>query len=206
MKRLVVFLMIVLLFACSKESDSADKWMNLFSEGKYEELLNQTIYSDEENAVAFKNLALIGLKEFSKLDIEGEDPFFETLRKFIETRQKIFEGMDVGFSVVNGRSKFPRAFQALKEYIEKLNEMTFEEKLRALSKAYDEMKRIEKSLEKDLDQSQLVDLKRRLNKLFDSELLSTPESDVRKRLFRKLIDEIDSRLRIISPGVDRPQS
>ena len=206
MKKLSIFLVIVLLFACSKGSDSTDRWVRLFSEGKYEELLNQTIYSDEENAVVFKDLALLGLKEFSKLDFNGKDPFFETLRKFAETRLRLFKGENVSFSVVNGKSRYPKAFQILKDYIEKLNKMTFEEKLRALSRAYEEMKNIEKSLKKNLDQSQLVELKRKLNVLFDSELLSAPESDIRKKLFRKLIDEIDSRLRIISPGVDRPQS
>ena len=203
----IITLVFLLLASCAKKDENADKWTEMFKEGKYEELLNETEYSDDPQAIAFKDLALIGLRDFEKLEIgQSDDAFFKALKSLVNYREKIFEGEGAVLNVENGKTSYSKALQSLIKYAEDLKNSSAEVRMKKLSKAYDEMKTIEKKLSGDLTQADLILLKRRLNEVFDEEISKTPLGDVRRKLYEKLMRDIDSRMKLISPGIDRPQS
>lgn len=208
MKKALIFfaILLFLMTSCAKKSENADKWAEMFRNGNYEDLLNETEYSEDPQAAAFKDLALIGLKDFEKLEIKDNDAFFKAIRKLLNYREKIFKGEDAKIDITNSETKYPEALKALIEYTKNLENTDLESRMRKLSKAYHEMKEIEKKLKGNLTQTDLIVLKRNLNKVFDEEISKTQPNDLRKKLYEKLMKEIDSKMKLISPGIDRPQS
>ncbi len=208
MKKALIFfaILLFLMTSCAKKSENADKWAEMFRNGNYEDLLNETEYSEDPQAAAFKDLALIGLKDFEKLEIKDNDAFFKAIRKLLNYREKIFKGEDAKIDITNSETKYPEALKALIEYTKNLENTDLESRMRKLSKAYHEMKYIEKKLNEDLSQTDLIVLKRKLNKVFDEEVSKTTPEDLRRKLYEKLMKKIDSKMKLISPGIDRPQS
>ncbi len=208
MRKLFIFLAVMVVFAsCEKKDEEIERWKELFRKGSYQELLEETSYSDSEESEAFKILALIGLKKFEDIKPEGSDPFFELVENLKEYRCDSFAGeRRRDLSIPEGKSSYENAFEILKEYVEKLKKLDLKEQMKTLSRSYSEMLIVDEELRKDLSQTELTKLKRKLNRLFDEEISKTPNGDVRREMFQKLMEEIDSRLKIISPGLDRPQS
>lgn len=208
MKRAAIILIMIMIFltSCAEKNENADKWVEMFKEGKYEELLNETEYSDDPQAIAFKDLALIGLKDFEKLEIKDNDAFFKAIRKLLNYREKIFKGEDAKIDITNSKTKYPKALKVLVEYTKNLENTDLESRMKKLSKAYKEMKEIEEKLKGNLTQTDLIILKRNLNKVFDEEISKTQPNDLRRKLYEKLMKKIDSKMKLISPGIDRPQS
>jgi len=207
---LLAFITLFIINSCKANNSLSKKWANMYKDGKYKELLVEvSMYTDRMDAKAYAVLSNIKLKNFGDIEIpDADDVFFENVENFLKWRECIFrnETSSCSFEFKEGSSLKTQS-KFLKEIFEHYKKLPVDELRKELSISYSKMIEISKQLKnKELSQSELIEIKGELNKFYDDELYKLPSDDIRKKLYKSLISEIDKNLKLLSVGIDRPQN